>query len=74
MPGFDGVELLERIHNLYPKMARLLLTGYDASEEVQGVLAAGSVELCLAKPVDLAELMSAIDRAIEARKARVADQ
>ncbi len=74
MPGFDGVELLERIRDQYSTMARLLLTGYDDSEEVSRIVNNGWVDLCLAKPVDLSQLMSAIDQAIKARKTRLADQ
>ncbi len=61
MPSMNGVQLLERVAKLYPKMVRLILSGYaDRDLTLQCV---GTAHQFIAKPCDPAALKSTIERA-----------
>ena len=59
MPGMDGGTLLERIHDLYPYTARLILTGHSS---VPMARVAHVAHRILAKPCSSIELQDAIER------------
>jgi DNA-binding NtrC family response regulator len=64
MPGMDGLELLRRIRNGFPKVAVVLLTGHASIElGVQG-MEMGAFEYLL-KPVELEDLLDRVRRAAE---------
>jgi len=61
MPGLDGFETCRRIkQNKATQQVRVLaMTGYPSQENIQNIKAAGA-ELCLPKPVVVADLMEAL--------------
>ena len=62
MPGMDGFDVCRRVKN-DPATARIrviAMTGYPSEENIQRILSAGA-EACLAKPVDHAELLAALN-------------
>jgi CheY-like chemotaxis protein len=59
MPGMDGYELLERIHDQYPKMPVIMLTGHGASTSARQALTKGAFDY-LIKPCDITLLSSRI--------------
>lgn len=63
MPGMDGVELLNRIHDLRPKLRAIMITAYAGDDGVQRARAAGTWKV-LQKPVDVQELLGTISEAV----------
>lgn len=67
MPNMSGLELLEKIRDLYPDLVRMLLSGFT---DVPGIRLA--VERCgihnyILKPVDSQKLLEAVDKAYRVR-------
>ncbi|SRR5258706_10631016 len=63
MPHMDGVDLLERVRDLYPTMVRLVLSG-QAEAAIYDRAVAVAHQL-LEKPCDGGTLRAAIERALE---------
>ena len=63
MPGMNGLELIERIHRMSPQAPIILVTGADTLDLCTGAERYGAVS-CLLKPVNLDELLWAIDCAL----------
>lgn len=62
MPGLDGFEVCRRVKN-DPKTAKIrmiAMTGYPTQENIKRILSEGA-EACLAKPIDSAELLAALN-------------
>jgi len=59
MPGMDGYALLERIHEKYPDLPVIMLTGYGASTSARQALTKGAFDY-LIKPCDINLLSSRI--------------
>ena len=59
MPGPNGLWLLERARERFPRMRRVMLTGSD-NVEIAVQRAAGLVERLLAKPAERDEILRAI--------------
>lgn len=59
MPEMDGIELLEHVQDYFPKMIRIVLSGYFEREAA--LRAAGVAHQYLAKPCDPARLRETID-------------
>ncbi len=68
MPSMTGVDLLERISNLYPEITRIILTGYSDVEAIISAINKGRVFRYITKPWDKEELKETIDFALEAYK------
>ena len=66
MPGMDGPMVLNEIRKKHEFIPVVLLTGYPDSDLVAEALAHGPVTL-LAKPVDLHQLNSTIQMALNGR-------
>jgi DNA-binding NtrC family response regulator len=66
MPRYSGVWLIEHLRTLYPTTAIIISTGYG--EVDPSLLSRAKITGYLAKPYDRETLMSALDRAMEARK------
>jgi CheY-like chemotaxis protein len=60
MPHLDGFRLIEIVHSRWPKTSMLLMTGYP-SEGAGKTILAGKAEV-IAKPTDLARLLTAIQQ------------
>ncbi len=61
MPEMDGVELLKKVREHFPKVIRIALTG-EMGDRL-GFKAARVVNQCLFKPISIEQLRDAIDRA-----------
>lgn len=68
MPRLTGLELLERIEDRFPAMARILLSGYTDVPEVERAGAVGRVHHYVVKPVDRRALLDGIDQAFKVRE------
>jgi CheY-like chemotaxis protein len=64
LPGLDGITLLERAHELQPKLRAIVITSHGTPEAVIGAL---DNEACnyLSKPFELEELRGAVRSAFE---------
>ena len=65
MPEMDGAELLTRVQTLYPETVRIVLSGYAEKEAILKTI--GPSHQYLAKPCDVDELISTIERSIRLR-------
>lgn len=59
MPGMDGAELFERIHQQCPNVRAIMITAYAGDDGVQKALDAGTWKV-LKKPVDMESLIGLI--------------
>jgi len=64
MPGMNGVQLFEKIHQMQPGIVGIFLTGYPTVDTVFPAVQAG-VSRVLAKPVDVHELLDVISGSME---------
>ncbi len=69
MPGMDGMELQERLHQADPDLMIILMTGYATVETAVQALKRGAYDY-IVKPVDPDELLHLISNAIEHRGVR----
>lgn len=63
MPGINGVELLDRVVEMYPATARLILSGHSDREQIYRSVK--SAHQFLAKPCGADELISVVSRAAD---------
>jgi two-component system phosphate regulon sensor histidine kinase PhoR len=66
MPGINGIELLERIHNLDPEIVCLVITGYATLETAIQATKRGAYDI-LPKPFTADDLLLAVRRGLEHR-------
>lgn len=64
MPGMDGVELCEEIHQHHPDLPVIVLTGFGTMDLAVRAIRAGAYDF-LAKPVELEHLEMSVRRAVE---------
>ena len=69
MPEMDGLELAKLIHQRYPDVLMIILTGFDLFEYACDALHAGVVGYLL-KPVDCDALVAQLEKARESVKVR----
>jgi two-component system, NtrC family, response regulator HydG len=69
MPGMDGMELQQRLHESDPDLIVIIMTGYATVETAVQALKRGAYDY-LTKPVDPDELSHAVAKALEHRRAR----
>ena len=62
LPGASGLALLQRVHDAYPDVARMVLTQYGTVGSAVEVARLGAVEY-VAKPLLIEELKSRLERA-----------
>jgi response regulator RpfG family c-di-GMP phosphodiesterase len=60
MPGMDGAQLLERIHDRWPRTTRILLTGHADHSATIAAVNRGRIFRYLQKPWDDAELLASV--------------
>ncbi|SFF37673.1 two-component system, response regulator YesN [Paenibacillus algorifonticola] len=65
MPGFSGIELMERVRKTSGSTAIILLTGYAEFEYAKQALLSGASDYLL-KPVNDEDLISAVKKAFQA--------
>jgi response regulator RpfG family c-di-GMP phosphodiesterase len=66
MPGMTGVQVVPQARGLDPDLAIIMLTAVNDAATATEVLAAGATDY-LMKPVELADLQHAVDRALNKR-------
>ena len=62
MPGLDGMEVLRRVKEAYPKIAVIIMTGHGSDKDEQEARRLGAFDY-LRKPVDIAHLMEVVKNA-----------
>ncbi len=67
MPGMDGAQLLEQVHERWPQVVRLLLTGQADMESTVAAINRGRILRYLRKPWDEVELLAAVREGVERR-------
>jgi len=67
MPRVSGVELLEAIGDRFPRMVRVLISGYAEMPEVQRAAERCRIHNYILKPVDSRKLVEAIAQAYKVR-------
>ena len=60
MPGMKGDELLIRIHELFPKVVKIMLTGQADEVAINRAKKFANLHCCLSKPWSEAELLETI--------------
>lgn len=65
MPGIKGDEFLVKVHELYPDMINILLTGRAELEAIENAKNNANLFACLEKPWAEDELISIIKKALE---------
>lgn len=65
MPGMTGAEFLAIVHQRYPQIVRLMITGYTDIESVIDAINRGHVYRYVSKPWDPSELESMVRQAAE---------
>lgn len=70
MPGISGLEVVPRALEIDRDLAIMMLTGVNDAPTATGVLATGALDYLL-KPVELAELQQAIERALHRRELEI---
>ncbi|MBT9776811.1 response regulator [Clostridium sp. MCC353] len=63
MPEMKGTELIKWIHEHYPAVKTIMISGFDQFEYARDALRMGAVDYIL-KPVDEVSLMEAVKRAV----------
>lgn len=61
MPGADGVQLMNNLHDLYPEVKVVVVSGYDDFKYAQKALRYGAVDYLL-KPIDPKELNAVLQK------------
>ena len=64
MPGLNGMELLQSIHQLKPKLPVILITAHGTTDTAIRAMQNGAFEYLL-KPYDIPELLDVMKRAVE---------
>lgn len=65
MPGIDGVQLLEQLHQRWPQTVRILLTGHADLHSAVGAVNRGAIFRYLQKPWNEHELQAAVREGLE---------
>jgi len=68
MPGLDGVETYQRLKNIQPDIAVVLMTGFAEEERVQAGLHAGVLAV-LTKPLDVEQALHLIESVVTRHQA-----
>jgi DNA-binding NtrC family response regulator len=67
MPRVSGLELLHRIAGRYPRLVRVLLSGFTDLPDIQRAVDQAQVHAFVLKPVDSQRLLEAIEQAYRVR-------
>jgi DNA-binding NtrC family response regulator len=67
MPGMDGLELQERIHQIDPEIVTIMITAFASVETAVQALKQGAFDY-ITKPIDPDELSHLVRRALEQRR------
>jgi len=64
MPGLKGDEFLERVHERYPEIKSIIVTGHADEASLVRLLSQGSLSAILHKPWTSRDLIEAVDRCL----------
>jgi len=64
MPGMNGMEVLEKIKNINPKISVIMMTAYGTIETAVDAMKLGAVDY-IPKPIDLDQLLTLVSRISE---------
>lgn len=67
LPGLGGMELLERLHKLKPRMPVIMMTSFGNSDTVIGAAKRGAFDYLL-KPFDMEELVTVVAKAVKSSR------
>lgn len=70
MPEVDGFELIKFVSEHYPKMPKLVVTGYPSVQDSLAAIKSGIIDY-LTKPFTKSELKAALDKALSISKKEV---
>lgn len=73
MPGESGIELLKRVHQVYPQVAVVMLTAVADAQTAIEAMRLGAYHY-LTKPFNLEEVVLVVERALEKRNLALAAQ
>ena len=65
MPGMDGAQLLEQVHERWPQVVRILLTGQANMDATVAAINRGRILRYISKPWDELDLLSAVREGVE---------
>ena len=65
MPGIKGDEFLIKVHQKYPSIIKVMLTGQADESAIERVKAQADLHSCLSKPWDKQQLIETIKSGIE---------
>lgn len=65
MPKMTGLQLFERIKPDYPRIVRMVVTGYSEMAPILAAVESGNISHYLTKPWDVDELRQLIEDALE---------
>lgn len=65
MPGMTGVELFEKIRLMYPRITRILLSGYIEKNDLQYALENDLIHKFISKPWSVKDLKTIVAEALE---------
>jgi CheY-like chemotaxis protein len=68
MPGMRGDEFLMQVHQKFPKIIKIMLTGQADSEAIERAVNEANLFRCLCKPWDGKELLETIRLGLELAK------
>lgn len=63
MPQMDGLEFSKIVHNIYPEIRLIMLSGYDDFEYVKGTLLNGAIDYILKPTLNPEELLVILQKA-----------
>jgi len=65
MPGMKGDELLIQVHQKFPRIVKIMLTGHADKAAVQHAFEQANLADCLHKPLNTEELIQAIQSSLK---------
>ena len=68
MPEMDGAAFLEQVHQRWPEVGRILLTGYSDITSTVAAINRGEIQRYIAKPWDDRDLLLALREGLERRR------
>ncbi len=72
MPGISGVEVLEKLPRIDPRIIPIIITGYGTIESAVETMKLGAFDF-LTKPFDMDQLLGVVDRGLRKYEARASE-